>query len=562
MTAYAYTPYLWPIIGSAVCVAVLSGYSWRRRTMPSALPLAVLTFFFWPWVVGTGLELAAQDPSLKFFWVKFQAVWQLPTATAVLWFAMEYANLDRWMNRTTTILLSVPPILVLLLVLTNDVHHLIWIRSPLGGLGSPARGSWNWVFTGYGLALILIGSGIFIWLFVRSPLHRCPVALCLFGQLLTRTAYLFDAFDAELLAPMQLTILAGTFTCAMYALALFHFGVFDLVPIARATMIEQMREGILVLDAQRRVVDLNHAAEEILDICAAEARGRNAVQVLPSPVDLDALLAGPGTAPSEFCTGSGDTARSYALQFSPLKYRRGMSLGSLIHFHETTEHKRAERERLEQQRALAALQERHRVARELHDSLGQVLGYVKLQTQAARELLNQNRQSAADGHLAQLAAVVQEAHADVREYILGARADFAAEAGFFSVVRQYLQQFSENFGIATQLDVTPDLANKLEPTAEAQVLRVIQEALTNVRKHARADSVSVSFSLFDGYAQAVIRDNGQGFNPALFETAEGQKFGLRFMRERAEEVGGSLRIHSAPGEGTQVIVLVPARGAS
>ena len=134
------------------------------------------------------------------------------------------------------------------------------------------------------------------------------------------------------------------------------------------------------------------------------------------------------------------------------------------------------------------------------------------------------------------------------------------EAGFLPALAQYLRRFGENYGIATELSAPPELSDgAFEPMVAAQLLRIIQEALTNVRKHTRARCVHVSLRCSDGRAEAIVQDDGAGFDPEVLETAEGQKFGLRFMRERAAEVGGSVEVRSAPGEGTQVIICVPLR---
>jgi signal transduction histidine kinase len=221
---------------------------------------------------------------------------------------------------------------------------------------------------------------------------------------------------------------------------------------------------------------------------------------------------------------------------------------------------KAQAQLLERQRALAMLSERERLARELHDDLGQVLGYVKMQAQAARDRLAQDQKAAADSDLAQLVAVAQDAHADVREYILGAKSAAPTQPGFLPVLRQYLHRFSEHYALRTELIAPPDwMDDVLEPTVEAQLLRIIQEALTNARKHAHALCVQISIVLEESQAQIIVQDDGVGFDPRLLATAEGLKYGLGFMRERAEEVGGSVEIHSAPGAGTRVIICVPRR---
>jgi len=213
----------------------------------------------------------------------------------------------------------------------------------------------------------------------------------------------------------------------------------------------------------------------------------------------------------------------------------------LIVLRDITERKRAQAQLLQQQRALAVLEERARLAQELHDSLGQVLGYVNVQAQAAREWLCSGQIEEAEADLARLVAVTQSFHADVREYILSLRATLSPEQGFLPALEQHLQRFGRRCGIHTELIVPDGLADgQLEPAVEAQLLRIIYEVLANVRKHAGASSVRVAIAVHDGLAQIVVEDDGRGFDPDQLSTGDGQSLGLHIVRERAEGVGGSL----------------------
>ncbi len=93
--------------------------------------------------------------------------------------------------------------------------------------------------------------------------------------------------------------------------------------------------------------------------------------------------------------------------------------------------------------------------------------------------------------------------------------------------------------------------------AATQLFRILQESLTNVRKHARARSVRIALAVSDGSVEATVQDDGEGFDAARPGTPEESTFGLRFMRERAEEVGGTVSVDSAPGGGTRVTITVP-----
>ncbi len=94
-------------------------------------------------------------------------------------------------------------------------------------------------------------------------------------------------------------------------------------------------------------------------------------------------------------------------------------------------------------------------------------------------------------------------------------------------------------------------------TAEIQLLRIVQEALANVRKHARASRATVHLSPADGMVELVIEDNGQGFDPARLAREGWPRFGLQTMRERAEAIGGVFTVESTPGAGTRVTVVIP-----
>jgi signal transduction histidine kinase len=212
-----------------------------------------------------------------------------------------------------------------------------------------------------------------------------------------------------------------------------------------------------------------------------------------------------------------------------------------------------------QVRALAMAEERERIAREIHDSVAQVLGYVNTKAQAAEELLNAGQPEKAATQIGQLGAAARDAYADVREHILGLRATATVERDFLATLQEYLTRWREQSGVAATLVTEPPdgFAPRLPPAAELQLLRIIQEGLSNVRKHAGATVVTVHLIESDGWIEARIEDNGAGFDPAATSRADYPRFGLSTMRERAEAVGGSLEIESAAGHGTRVVARMP-----
>jgi two-component system nitrate/nitrite sensor histidine kinase NarX len=152
------------------------------------------------------------------------------------------------------------------------------------------------------------------------------------------------------------------------------------------------------------------------------------------------------------------------------------------------------------------------------------MGYVNVQAQAAGALLEAGQREPAAATLRQLAQVAQDAHADVRAYILGVRADAAApDIGFLAALRRYLETLDRAYGLHVALDLPPALADSpgaglFTPEVEAQLLHVIQESLTNVRKHAGAAAARVSFALETHQAEIIIADEGVGFRIAEWRT--------------------------------------------
>jgi len=204
----------------------------------------------------------------------------------------------------------------------------------------------------------------------------------------------------------------------------------------------------------------------------------------------------------------------------------------------------------ESEEQMTILSERDRIARELHDSLAQVLGQIHLQL---RVFESRTDGSALSGELAELADVADDAYRDVRETILGLRETIPTDGGLEAALRAYLAKYTRQTGIAAELDCDDSACRALPPKAEVQLLRVVQEALTNVRKHAGAASVRVELRTVAGTPILTVTDDGRGFDPTSIVASLSGGFGLRSMRERVELLGGTLDVHTAAGDGTRIV---------
>ena len=551
---YAYTPNIWPSFLTGLLLIILAIYSGRKRNTPGALPFSIGSLLAGLWVVGTVFRYAAVEVDTKIFWYKFEGLWQLSAITAITCFILDYAWPGRWLTRRNLILLSIVPLLDILLILTNDLHHLAWRSFAYDGFLIPRQGLMGWFTFSYGIALAIPNIIVLVWLFLRSPQHRWPVFIILIGQVTVRAVYLLNVADL-LHSELPLDTLSIGFVFLMYAIVLFGFRLFDPVPLAQQTAIEQLHTGIVVLDSHERVVSVNPAAERILGIPARQARNQPIKDLLSKFPDVS--LPAPDETENEVNIASGQVLRHFTLSMSVLKDFRQLEIGHLLMLRDVTEQRHAQAKVLEQQRALAMLHEREQLARELHDSLGQIFAFINTQGQTIQRLLDRGNIPSAQKYADRLVDVAREADLDIRESILGLRA-MLFEQGFFPILEQYLTRFEKNFNIHTALSKPEALGNNsFPPMVEVQLLRILQEALTNVRKHANANSVRINFALNDSCVWVTIQDDGQGFDSTARDVKVDGHVGLRVMQERAEEVGGSLQVHSEPGQGTVVEVSMP-----
>ena len=207
--------------------------------------------------------------------------------------------------------------------------------------------------------------------------------------------------------------------------------------------------------------------------------------------------------------------------------------------------------------------ERERLAREMHDTLAQVLGFVNTKSQAVRELLDTGHIDAARGQIDQITEMSQELYADVREVILGLRAATSPEKSLFPTLNDYVQNFAKQSAIDTRMIIEGDARGlSFAPAVELQLIRIVQESLTNIRKHAHAQHAIVRFSTVDGHAELRVEDDGCGFDPSRIARGDWPQFGLQTMRERVESVGGAFVIVSQPNTGTHIVVQIPFGYAS
>jgi len=344
----------------------------------------------------------------------------------------------------------------------------------------------------------------------------------------------------------------------VYAIVIFRFKILGPMPLARQVILEQIPIGMVVLDDQKRIYSLNRVAEHMLKVTHKNLKGRPIQDVLDAypksalPDNCDHHF--------EFKLEDGDKVIDYLLDILPLKDWRGLHVGQLLLLTDVTDQRQAQAQILEQGRVLATLQERDLLARELHDDLAQVLAFIHTQGQTVQRLISRGDLATADQYMQQLIEATRGGEVDLRESIYAMRMTLS-EHGLIGTLQKQLDQFERSHAIHTEL-IGSEAFNEivLAPMVEIQLLRILGEAFTNIRKHAQADQVRVEFDVINHSVCVTVKDNGLGFDPAESAVDREKHFGLQMMRERTAAIGGTIHMNSQPGSGTEIRLCVPGDG--
>jgi nitrate/nitrite-specific signal transduction histidine kinase len=214
----------------------------------------------------------------------------------------------------------------------------------------------------------------------------------------------------------------------------------------------------------------------------------------------------------------------------------------------------------EETRQIAVMEERNRMAREIHDTLAQGFSGIILQLEAGEQAIGTD-EAALQRHLNQARNLARKSLAEARRSVWNLRPQALEQKPLAEAIQQEADRFSQTTGVSVKLNI---LGNKrsLPPEMEAGILRIFQESLTNVRKHAKATKVEVNLTFDDSTVELTVRDNGVGFKPKVTGDGEGGKkksdtFGLISMRERARGFDGTFELLSRAGRGTLVKIVIP-----
>jgi len=337
------------MITALISIAVAC-MTWRRREVPAAVPLLVLSSASLEWSAAYVLEVGCTSLQDKIFWenVAYLGVVTVPVAAMV--FALRYTSNDWWLTRSSLALLAVIPTTTVILAWTNGMHGLIRQGVSLDASGpflaiAKTYGPWFWVHAGFSYLMLILGSIVLIrMLFGTSRLYRGQAMVLLLGMAVPWSWNVIHISGLSPLPYLDLTVLALAVCGLAMAWGLYRFGFMEIMPIARDAVIDGMADPVIALDLHGRIVDLNPAAQKAMGLDASEAVGQLASDALSRWPQLLEDYRDDSGSRDMICLDESGEKRYFDLSASPLKSRRGDLIGRLIVLRDITERKLAEEE--------------------------------------------------------------------------------------------------------------------------------------------------------------------------------------------------------------------------
>ena len=330
-------------------------------------------------------------------------------------------------------------------------------------------------------------------------------------------------------------------------------------------LFENARDAMYVHDLQGTYISVNHAAEKLSGYSREEIVGHNFSEFIAREHIADVRnrfcgkLAQKGETTYEVEVIAKDGRRVPVEVSSRAIYENGELVGVQGTARDITERKMAQDalQMFSRQLIEAQEEERRRIARELHDQIGQVLTAVKMNLHTVQRVCNA---AEAGAHIKDNIEAVDEALRLVRDLSVDLRPPLLDDLGLVTALHWYVDRYAKRTGLVVQMRVDMNDPNeRFSRELETACFRIAQEALTNVVRHARARSVTLSLVKEDGFLRLSVKDDGVGFDPVALQrrAPRAVTLGLLGMQERAHAAGGDVEIDSKVSKGTEIRLKLP-----
>jgi PAS domain S-box-containing protein len=322
-------PYVIALVISTIIMSMVGGLAWRKRDIPGALAFTLLAVGAAEWSLTYAFEVLSGERSSKEFWNKTQYIGIEVAAIGFLVFALQYTHHNRWVKPPYLLLLALEPLLVELNLWFNHGADYWYIIDALDGI---------FIYT-----YLLAGLGILVWAWRQAAgIYRRQLTTMLVSVAGAVLIKLMQHFGVNPFQPYDIAPFSFSLGGLAMSYAIFRLHMLDIVPAARGTLIESMTDGVIVLDTQNRLIDLNPTAAKLINIKRHETLGKPASQILPDWTALWQQYCTVQEGHTEIQMTQQEAIRYLELRFTPLRDHHDILTGHLIILHDITERKWAE----------------------------------------------------------------------------------------------------------------------------------------------------------------------------------------------------------------------------
>ena len=596
--------YILPLVVNVVLALVLSYAAWRRRPGAGVMPFIVLLLAVALWSGAYVFDALIDNlpVSILLTGISYIGITVIPATWLV--FALAYTGRERWLTRRTYALLAIEPVLVLLAIATNGLHHAFWSSEVFQTTGTlsilyASYGPLFWLHAGYSYALMALGTALTIQSMLRAPqLYRGQALSLLVAAF---APWVFNAIyilNRDTLAYVDLTPYGFMVMGLALAWSLFNFRLMDIVPVARGVLIEKIGAAVIVLDRQGRIVDINPAALTLLELPSIDAAlGKSFRQFLPVGQANIQQLYDLEEVSTEVDIATPEGMRYFDVTISPLRNRSNELHGRLVLLHEITVLRQAALQIEEQNRVLAqtnedliAASERAEEANrlkseflatmshELRTPLNAIIGFSDMLLMGIHgELTEKQHQKVArvrenGGRLLTLVNDILDL-----SRIEARRLELVNVSYSPNQLVERLTQQMESLAAKHNLDVAvhidPNLPEMLVGD-DKRIEQIVVNLLSNAFKFTEKGAVTLSVQAMPATQtwELAIQDTGIGIPPhateIIFEEFrqldgsptrlyQGSGLGLAIVRDLVRMMDGTIKLESEPGRGSTFRVILP-----
>ena len=578
---FQYSPFVIPLLIAGSIAVGLVFYVSRLRSRPGATPLLFLSIATVIWTLGYALEIGGSDLLTKVFWGKVQYVGITGVPLAWMAYALQHADRGDWLTRRRLMLLLIIPVSTLFLAFTTERHGLIWKATFLDDSGqflalNLIHGPVFWVYWIYLQILIFIGTVLIIQTLIQRPhLYRKQAAVLLVAGIIPWISNAIYITDLTPFPQLDFTPFAFTLSAVAFTWGISQFQLVDLSPIAREVVMENMRDGVVVLDIENRIVDLNPAAEQLLGIPFGKVVGKGITEPLSVFPELLKRLRTLSPEQAKIVIRGGPDKKYYELHISPLKDHRKKINGRLVVIQDITEFVQARDRALEASRLKSQLLAR--VSHELRTPLGAILGFAELLQDGSYGELEEAQKAI----LAEIIESTYDLTTMVNELL--DEAQFESRSIQLQIAPFNLKELAHkiemkmgvlamNKNLTFHLNVDPHMPTCLLGD-EFRLRQILVNLIGNAIKFTSQGEVQVKFSFSDENHWSIeVSDTGMGipkkahlyiFEPfrqvdgSITREFGGAGLGLSIVKHLSDLMKGQISLKSDGEQGSTFTVLLP-----